>query len=94
MKQPASSARLRRCGQVVTVREGPVRLGRHERREAMVGGMFVCVAGTGGCPIRALSRPIYMSDGLVVIGWRLSSLRAVVRPACAPVGRFPDFYPV
>jgi hypothetical protein len=43
---------------VVTVREGPVRLGRHERREAMVGGMFVCVAGTGGCPIRALSRPI------------------------------------
>src|SRR5688572_123153 len=58
VEQPAFSARLRRRGQVVTVREGPVRLGRHERREAMVGGRFVCVAGTGGCPIRALSRPI------------------------------------
>jgi hypothetical protein len=41
VEQPAFPARLRRRGQVVTVREGPVRLGRHERREAMVGGRFV-----------------------------------------------------
>jgi hypothetical protein len=41
VEQPAFSARLRRRRQVVTVREGPVRLGRHERREAMVGGRFV-----------------------------------------------------
>ena len=68
MKQPAFSARLRRRGQVVTVREGPVPLGRHERREAIIGGRFVCVAGTGGCPIRMLSTAHSCRDGLVVIG--------------------------